>query len=106
LDNQSCKSRLHATLKVTALEEVTLLCTALFLMFTALLFALQPPTSPETPSTSIAPPSSTPSYVPQAVSSTSQAPPSDALSESTINLKRELEVRNLFIPFLINTRNT
>jgi len=59
---------------------------------TAVTQPAKPPSSPETPSTSIAPPSSTPSYVPQAVSSTSQAPPSDALSESTINLKRELEM--------------
>lgn len=52
----------------------------------------KPPSSPETPSTSMAPPSSTPSYVPQAASSTSQSPPADTLSESTINLKRELEM--------------
>lgn len=37
-------------------------------------------------------PASTPSYVPQAVSSSSQGSSSDVLSESTINLKRELEV--------------
>ena len=37
-------------------------------------------------------PASTPSYVPQAESSSSQGSSSDALSESTINLKRELEV--------------
>lgn len=51
------------------------------------------PSSPEVPSASVAPPSSTPSYVPQqAASSTSLSPPSDTLSESTINLKRELEM--------------
>ncbi|XP_068732984.1 negative elongation factor A-like [Montipora capricornis] len=38
------------------------------------------------------PPSTAPSYVPQAGSSTSQSSPSDALSESTMNLKRELEM--------------
>lgn len=37
-------------------------------------------------------PASTPSYVPQTVSSSSQGSSSDVLSESTINLKRELEV--------------
>lgn len=52
----------------------------------------KPPSSPQTPSTSMVPPSSAPSYVPQAGSSTSQSSPSDALSESTINLKRELEM--------------
>ncbi|KAJ7381336.1 hypothetical protein OS493_001461 [Desmophyllum pertusum] len=50
----------------------------------------KPPSSPETQSSSMAAPSSTPSYAPQA--STSQAPPADTLSESTINLKRELEM--------------
>ncbi|XP_029197953.2 negative elongation factor A-like [Acropora millepora] len=53
----------------------------------------KPPSSPETPSISLMPaPASTPSYVPQAVSSSSQGSSSDVLSESTINLKRELEM--------------
>ncbi|XP_078379721.1 negative elongation factor A-like [Oculina patagonica] len=50
----------------------------------------KPPSSPEPPSSSMAPPSSTPSYAPQAAST--QAPSADTLSESTINLKRELEM--------------
>lgn len=54
----------------------------------------KPPSSPETPSSSMAAPSSTPSYAPQAAST--QAPSADTLSESTINLKRELEVKFLF----------
>lgn len=54
----------------------------------------KPPSSPETPSSSMAASSSTPSYAPQAAST--QAPSADTLSESTINLKRELEVKFLF----------
>lgn len=53
-------------------------------------FFLKPPSSPETPTPSMAPPSSTPSYAPQSVST--QSSTADTLSESTINLKRELEV--------------
>lgn len=53
-------------------------------------FVLKPPSSPETPTSSMAPPSSTPSYAPQSVST--QSSTADTLSESTINLKRELEV--------------
>lgn len=53
-------------------------------------FFLKPPSSPETPTSSMAPPSSTPSYAPQSVST--QSSTADTLSESTINLKRELEV--------------
>ena len=53
-------------------------------------FFLKPSSSPETPTSSMAPPSSTPSYAPQSVST--QSSTADTLSESTINLKRELEV--------------
>ncbi|RMX45557.1 hypothetical protein pdam_00012941 [Pocillopora damicornis] len=53
----------------------------------------KPPSSPETPSSSMPAPSSAPSYVPQAPSNISQTPAAaDALNESTINLKRELEM--------------
>ena len=59
---------------------------------------LKPPSSPEAPSSSMPAPPSAPSYVPKAASNTSQAPAAaDTLSESTINLKRELEVRLCFL---------
>ena len=58
-------------------------------------FFLQPPSSPETPTSSMAPPSSTPSYAPQSAST--QSSTADTLSESTINLKRELEVNVIFL---------
>ena len=47
----------------------------------------------------MAPPSTTPSYAPQAAST--QASSADTLSESTINLKRELEVKFFFLWFCL-----